>query len=1016
MELTQRWIVFRLSPGLAGLSLAYSDSSAATRSPALAKDWPEIFLPGIDLPGGLRLRFPPDLDALLSRVLAPAAFDEPDTVPVFVEPPRGLELLPWELWLRDMFLGIPERDRLLVVRLAGRDWQPRPSFRLPLRVLAAGPEGDAALSALRERSWYTDFDFVREEGLRLETVPDRHLVSALKEMKPQVVVVTQRAVRRVLRASRRIALRSEEGPRLVVALGEAQALQGYALLSALPLPHGTSLVWAPLWSGADGAEYVRELLYGVFHDTPLHHAARMAYSHAGQDLSGPAFLAADPASVEGLRLREVLTATVEEAFEMDAWRLSRSPGAVLHHFGPEVPGKLRAALSVSSDLDGALEDAFQDAMSVQADFTQERRGLVGLSQARAKLRVAAQGEERMRRAFAEAARDPRTAEALAQAQERRVDVTLWRQERSQLKDLLVRPEQTLRPGARYGLRIQIGRLSPLSLVVGKVPPLDPLLPPLEHEKGHFLQVAVYGLDFTLASPLLRNISLPPLGASDKALFTVVAPERPGPARLRICVYYGLPPSATLLEIAEGERYNYLLQSFLLTTLVEPEERTAGPGEILTAVRLELSRTSRFSNLDEIRPRFISLGVNQGPDGSHTLHVKRGDGGGAIHFTDAVMQGALIRFRQSLEHATWNDRGDGPRFPHARAGTGGDFDAAIRSFARAGHELHDALWRRSRPLQPLLRDVIRTSDQILQIVRFDENYLFPWSILYDFAEPPDIVGAPEPEVCRGFTRVHADGRPFSCRECLDRCLHPDKSEAFCVYGFWGTRHQVEQVLHTPLQRQDAITRLSPIERGRVCVAVGLDQGIASNLFPELKARLGDGWARELVPGTDLLTELWSDGNRPAILLLLGHYETQMIPGQERGARISLPGQRWLLPGGILQKTKDLDRWKPPHPLVLLAACESAQADLSTLTGFLGAFADAGAAAVVGTEATVFEGLASRFGREITAVLLRDRTLGEAVLELRRQLLLEKNPLGFVFTPYGDAGLTVDWGLIQERPRS
>ena len=35
-----------------------------------------------------------------------------------------------------------------------------------------------------------------------------------------------------------------------------------------------------------------------------------------------------------------------------------------------------------------------------------------------------------------------------------------------------------------------------------------------------------------------------------------------------------------------------------------------------------------------------------------------------------------------------------------------------------------------------------------------------------------------------------------------------------------------------------------------------------------------------------------------------------------------------------------------------------------------------------------------------------TLGEAIVDFRRGLLREHNPLGFVFTPYGEADLTLE----------
>ena len=159
---------------------------------------------------------------------------------------------------------------------------------------------------------------------------------------------------------------------------------------------------------------------------------------------------------------------------------------------------------------------------------------------------------------------------------------------------------------------------------------------------------------------------------------------------------------------------------------------------------------------------------------------------------------------------------------------------------------------------------------------------------------------------------------------------------------------------------------------------------------------------------MMKRLWSQPDRPAILVVLGHYETP-APNQPR---ITFAGNDWFEPDDLTKQVQDLSKWKDANPLVLLAACESGAASLASITSFLAAFADARAAAVIGTETTVFLGLACRFAKEIAVALMGTtgkessagkQSLGDAVLSFRRGLLLDFNPLGFVFTPYGDADL-------------
>jgi hypothetical protein len=88
-----------------------------------------------------------------------------------------------------------------------------------------------------------------------------------------------------------------------------------------------------------------------------------------------------------------------------------------------------------------------------------------------------------------------------------------------------------------------------------------------------------------------------------------------------------------------------------------------------------------------------------------------------------------------------------------------------------------------------------------------------------------------------------------------------------------------------------------------------------------------------------------------------------------------------------------------------SCGSGATDLQTLNNFVLAFHNAGAAAVIGTECLVTSDLAERVGGEIAAALLAGDPLSKAVAATKRSLLLERNPLAFVFNVIGDSRLRV-----------
>jgi hypothetical protein len=105
------------------------------------------------------------------------------------------------------------------------------------------------------------------------------------------------------------------------------------------------------------------------------------------------------------------------------------------------------------------------------------------------------------------------------------------------------------------------------------------------------------------------------------------------------------------------------------------------------------------------------------------------------------------------------------------------------------------------------------------------------------------------------------------------------------------------------------------------------------------------------------------------------------------------------------TSGVPEWEDPRPIILQMTCDSADVDVATLNHFLLQWNSAGAAAIVGTEASVGAGIASQCAESVTRKLWNKTPLGEAITGYRRELIFEGNPLGFLFTAYGDVDLAV-----------
>jgi hypothetical protein len=972
-----------------------------------------------------------DPDRLPFSVTAPTHYP----AAIFVELADSISWeLPWEDLLQDLikdlrlfYAGPPnlfQPEHFALVRLAARPWVRRAPFRLPLRAATVWGKAD---------SWITDVDrhakdaaqpFASELGLQIDALSVADYRHAPRFGKLDLIFCDASAAEMILQADSKTGEDISKRPHLLVVFDvPKQTGNMFGNWPGPALPSGMSLLWLPLRSADDAGAVVKVLLQAILDDQPLHGVLhRLVDSLANETLrlSAAPRLLSDPFCLHDLRFSEAIDAIVDDVTDLESRSfLGGNIEPFLKRVGADAPPMMTAILRELANRHQPLARVLGDAEQLQRnDYTggnADERWNVNDLRARALL-LADEPLGWMQEQMSALAKNPAVRAAFDRHQERRVDVSLRRIEPSWFRSPYVLPEQTLRKQTSYRLRVHIGRRSHTSLIEEDAPPIDPLLPEPEEGRGHVLHVAVYALDFRLAqdSPAMRRVVLPTLGGSAPVTFDVITPDAAGPGRLRIAVYYDLAPGAAL-ERVEDYR-NHLIQSFLLEARVTDEERRDHDKPAATRVRLEFSRSRRLADLEQLGPRIVSLAVNAGPAGqSHDVMFKQGGAVGAFHLTEKTIEDQLKAVRELLTQATLGPGGT-PRFADGPGGAAqaGEFDRYLRDLAMRGRKLYNKLWTDApAAFQPALTRLRDGSDEVIQIVRYDQNYLFPWAVLYDFPTPEEISGQAPVAVCRGFLRKEPDGTPISCQRCLAEChFKNNKEETFCVYGFWGLRHQVEQDLHIPFRNEEHIHRVQPRRKGGLCVAVGLQGGTAGNFIGELTQVAGADFVRPLMPADRLLDLLWADDQRPWLLVILTHYETQTLAGQPVGPRMLLPGGRWLQAEHLTTRAQSESprKWIDPHPIIVLAACEAVAEDMQSLTGFLGAFADARAAAVVGTETVVFEGLAARFGKALVQAVLTNRSLGEAMLAFRRALIAELNPLGFVFTPYGDADLKVEAGAV------
>jgi hypothetical protein len=328
---------------------------------------------------------------------------------------------------------------------------------------------------------------------------------------------------------------------------------------------------------------------------------------------------------------------------------------------------------------------------------------------------------------------------------------------------------------------------------------------------------------------------------------------------------------------------------------------------------------------------------------------------------------------------------------------------------------EALWQFERYLrEPGIISVARCRSDVTTI---------PWAALYGRY----LDSGAHVELCPVFKAQLLVGEdllndPAGCRAQADCPLPPegeedeDEGRTVCPFGFWGFLHQVEQPLQqvtpTPVDEvppelsRERYEQTSVIEQAR-----GAEVELAVAYDPRLKP------AREHVDGLEGVARRGGarvrvEQERDRVLremLRQGGYHLYYFycHGDDKKGTVELRLGPKDQPGYLAAAHLNPGWWRnwlgKPQPLVVLNACESVAMVPERGGEFIGTFKSLGSAGVVGTEIEVFTELASDVGTRLVQSMLAGRSIGEAFLEMRLQLLRRCNPLGLAYTYHAPATL-------------
>ena len=745
----------------------------------------------------------------------------------------------------------------------------------------------------------------------------------------------------------------------------------------------------------DQQSFFKEFMLSLIHDFPLHEALHWVLSR-NKEGTVSARLFASPVSNHGLRMTDAV-----DSFKAKVLDYSKTinPGNLGAFFKKFSPNESDVAGAISNVIPGnlvGLNYYFNRVNENDVRFIGESTGLVPMAQAKQEFHNMEPQFKQIQTGMQSIVNDKKSYSIIRERQERKVDITLdkWG------SFLLYQPfykNATLVAGAQYRLNVSIGLHADNSLMAGDVPAIDPLFPDPENEKGHELDIVVYPKDFTLLSASCQTVYLPLLGGTDITRFIIKAPVEKNEASLRVGIFYK----------------NNLLQAFILTAVVETEARYTN--ENMVKVELDLSTSQKFTNIDSLNPRGLYLGVNDNGSGTHSIFFKKENIAEEIDGLELeLIKKAQEKFSELLTQASF----EGKTQKYSPAAKPGDpvsesFFDDVRAFARFGKEYYSKIFLSNQELKDKLREFRQSRDQCITIGRHQPNFSFPWPMLYDYPLDTPKAGEPEHPVCMG-KKLDAQKYKKSIRDDGKGCRHNPDLYTYCIDGFWGIRHRIEQILSkkTPADTKDSIN----ITNGSFSYCDNITDPFAIDLDNTLEKEYN---ATRIThePDDDLLKKLWDAKSRPAALVVFGHMQTLIEDHEPKFPRIitfpkaswqgnpaDIPKSKWIYHEILSEKIEESDWKDDPLPVIFLVNCSTAGITVGSLNSIVYDFHSAGATAVIGTECNITSDLGARFLKEVLEEMYKNGVeLGEAIQKFNKRLFESGVPLAFVFTCFGNNNL-------------
>jgi hypothetical protein len=480
---------------------------------------------------------------------------------------------------------------------------------------------------------------------------------------------------------------------------------------------------------------------------------------------------------------------------------------------------------------------------------------------------------------------------------------------------------------------------------------------------------------------------------------------------------------------EGRAEDFWYRAHRLVNLARaldvPEDKVWDVGYL---PRLEYSLATSFESVENSPARALSILANDS-NGKAVLTVK-GAGTFGVRIPGDIRD-YVRKTRQTLKEISYNEVPGAPpsEWPYAfgaYASQPETLKAALLKLAKVGWRLFNLLipqseWEKVRSNLKTDRNV-NADRKIIHIGQLLLEKVIPWAVIYDHKF--DGRAAENNDVCLAALPASDGSLPGDECGTLAACLlHKEQiakrsssggpkllpETIVCPLHFWGFKHIIE----IPPQQVRDSQNGGHEQRDRI-LSVGKSQLVAGvNAQLRLWSRAHSGELEELTKSGKALWKAKAT-LRADILQALAAADLDLIylychaRGGDDDPGIDYPYLEFKDVPQERIEPEDLGPVQWPHyPLVFLNGCGTVGYSPDALSFFITKMVeDLLAAGVVGTEVTVSEELATKFAKSFLEKFISGATAGDAMLETRRALLAQHNPLGLVYTLYAAAQLAFD----------